>query len=163
MRALEMDLPFLGVCRGAQVLNILMGGQLVLDIPTELSLGDRVEHRPVPASAPGMPRPSQSHSISVVETSRLASILAPVSLNLVNSRHHQGITHQMLAPGLEAVAFSIEDGLIEAIESNTHRWVIGVQWHPERPEDYYVYKPCQPLFRSFIDACRLTPFYRNLN
>ena len=68
----------------------------------------------------------------------------------VNSRHHQGITRDRLADGLRPVAVAHDD-FVEAFESETHRWVCGVQWHPERPE---IRKESMPLFQAFIWACR---------
>lgn len=159
-RALEIGLPILGICHGVQLVNVLLGGGLVLDIPSDPRLGGRIEHRAMPVGGTDLPRASSCHSIIVSPTSRLANAIGPAQLTAVNSRHHQGILREMLAPGLEAVAFSPGDGLIEAVESPKHRWLVAVQWHPERPEDPCVYEPCRPLFRSFVDACRVTRIFR---
>src|SRR5919201_922435 len=65
---------------------------------------------------------------------------------LVNSRHHQAVTPDRLAPGLRATV--LHDGLVEAFESPTHRWVVGVQWHPERKAE--VGKAAARIFDAFV-------------
>jgi putative glutamine amidotransferase len=60
------------------------------------------------------------------------------------------VTPERLAPSLEPLAYS-PDGLVEAVESREHRWVLGVQWHPERPE---MHPAAAPLFAAFVAACR---------
>jgi putative glutamine amidotransferase len=70
---------------------------------------------------------------------------------LVNSRHHQGVAPEMVADGLRATALS-PDGLVEALEGEHQRWLVGVQWHPERPE---LAETMAPLFAAFADACRV--------
>jgi len=82
------------------------------------------------------------------QTGRLAGVYGPEAR--VNSRHHQGITRDRLAEGLRPVAASHDD-FVEAMESDTHRWVAGVQWHPERPE---IREESLSLFRAFVTACR---------
>jgi putative glutamine amidotransferase len=68
----------------------------------------------------------------------------------VNSRHHQGVTPEMLAVGLRPAALS-PDGLVEGMEGERQQWLVGVQWHPERPE---VAEAMAPLFAAFVEACR---------
>jgi putative glutamine amidotransferase len=82
----------------------------------------------------------------------LASILGVREME-VNSRHHQAVTEQSLAQGLQAVALS-HDGLVEGVESQAHRWVIGVQWHPERPEpEHPAFAPMsRRLFEAFAET-----------
>lgn len=121
-RALERDMPVFAICRGSQLLNVAFGGSLLQHIESGKHVADyRTEGYP-----------SRSHEIEVVEGSRLAAILGSGRM-VVNSRHHQAVTAERLAPGLRALAFT-DDGLVEAYESERHRWVIGVQWHPERTE-----------------------------
>jgi putative glutamine amidotransferase len=77
----------------------------------------------------------------------------------VNSRHHQAVTPQTLAQGLTPLASS-PDGLVEAVESAAHRWVIGVQWHPERlePERPAFHQQQRPLFAAFVaEAAAVRP------
>jgi len=111
-------LPLLCVCRGMQLLNVALGGDLVAHIPDEY--GDRVAHR-----APHL-RPAQ-HRVRVDPGSRLAAVIGMTELT-VQSIHHQAVGR--LGDGLRAVAWA-DDGVIEAVESDDHPFVIAVQWHPE--------------------------------
>lgn len=136
-QALERDIPVLCICRGHQLLNVALGGSLLQHIP-----GDG--HRAQPSGE------SRWHDVTVLPGTRLAEIYkAGVPLR-VNSRHHQAVTEDRLARSLAISAVS-PDGLIEAVESSSHRWVVGVQWHPERPE---MHPASDPLFAAFVDACR---------
>lgn len=119
--ALAADLPVLAICRGHQLLNVGLGGKLLQHIASG-------EHR----SRDDADSNSRWHDVEIVADSRLGGWLGSESLR-VNSRHHQGVTPGLLAPGLRIAGIS-PDGLIEAVESERHSWVVGVQWHPERPE-----------------------------
>jgi len=112
------DLPVLCICRGTQLLNVALGGDLVQHIPDHY--GERVVHRN-PA------RVSVQHPVSIEGGSKLARILGSTELE-VNSVHHQAVNR--VGKALRAVAWS-PDGVIEAVESEDHRFAIGVQWHPE--------------------------------
>jgi len=116
--ALERRLPILCVCRGMQLLNVALGGNLVEHIPDHY--GDEIQHR----HQEHMPC---THAVRVEAKSRLAEILGTTDLD-VRSWHHQSVGK--LGTGLRAVAWS-PDGVIEAIESNDHAFLVGVQWHPE--------------------------------
>ena len=120
--ALERDLPVLAVCRGNQLLNVALGGGLLQHIDDRSHVADyRTEGYP-----------SRWHPVRLEPGSRLAAIMGESEV-IVNSRHHQAVTSNRLAPGLRAVALA-PDGIVEATESREHRWALGVQWHPERPE-----------------------------
>lgn len=134
-QALERDIPTLCICRGHQLLNVAMGGSLVQDL-------DGPAHKWVNGNH------SNWHDVTVLG-GRLADIYGRDATLRVNSRHHQGITDERLATGLSVTARS-PDGLIEGFESGSHGWVVGVQWHPERPE---MWPDARPLFRAFVDAC----------
>ena len=135
--ALERDLPVLCVCRGHELLNVALGGTLLQNIE-----GDG--HRWHDDFS------SRWHEVSIENRdSRLASVYGPGAALHVNSRHHQGVTEDRLAPQLQAVATSA-DGLVEAMESSGHRWVMGIQWHPERPE---VADSARSLWEAFVAAC----------
>ncbi len=138
-RALALQLPILGVCRGLQVLNVALGGALYQDL--EAQFGHAIVH----------PRHDQPkglvHEVTTMENTRLRAITGLEGFS-VNSRHHQGI--KALGAGLIPCAVS-PDGLIEAVEMPGDAFVVGVQWHPEslsgfRPE-------AQALFNAFTEAC----------
>ena len=130
--SLARDLPVFAICRGHQALNVACGGALLQHIE-----GDG--HR---AHDDGT---SRFHDVTIAAGSRLASLLGQRTMP-ANSRHHQAVTADTLAPGLVATAWS-PDGLIEGLESPAHQWVVGVQWHPERDE---VIADFRPLFEDFI-------------
>ena len=111
-------MPTLGICRGAQILNVVQGGTLIEHIPDEI--GETVLHR-----AP--PREPIMHSVVLKPQSRLAQILGRDEIN-VTSWHHQA--PRRVAAGFEVVAHA-PDGTIEAIEMPDHPWLVAVQWHPE--------------------------------
>jgi putative glutamine amidotransferase len=142
--ALHRDLPVLGICRGCQVLNVGVGGRLILDIPTEIESPLRHAFCPQEKTA-------GRHTLRIQEDSLLANILHPGQFQECNSRHHQAVR-----PGetgqARVVALSPEDGIVEAIEVPARRWVVGVQWHPEHQTDPGIRQMYTPLFRAFIDA-----------
>jgi putative glutamine amidotransferase len=112
------DLPILCICRGMQLLNVALGGDLVSHIPDHF--GEKVVHRhpelrPVP------------HPVRLEPSSRVAGILGATELE-VQSVHHQAVGR--LGAGLRAVAWAPDD-VVEAVESDQHDFLIGVQWHPE--------------------------------
>ena len=129
--ALRRDMPVLGICRGHQLLNVIMGGKLIQHIP-----GDSHRAEPEP------PRRSAWHEVTLAAGSRLAGILGEGRIR-VNSRHHQGVAPEMVASGLRATAVS-PDGLVEAMEGERQRWLVSVQWHPERPEMAEAMAPLSP-------------------
>ena len=139
--ALVRDLPVLGICRGMQILNVVLGGTLKQDV---------AGHRVYPGG------PSARHPVVVQATSKLAAALGASGVMEVNSRHHQGVTPDRLAPGLVPTAH--HEGLIEAVESPTHRWVVAVQWHPERYEadaSHFTSPEAQRrLFRTFVQMAQ---------
>ena len=134
--ALERDFPMLCICRGLQVLNVALGGDLHAHLPD--AVGDRISHR-------DPERNPTRHGASVEPTSRLAEILGVKTLD-VTSRHHQGA--KRVAKDLRAVAWA-EDGVIEGLEHESRRFCVGVQWHPEMALD----DPSQQrLFSALVAA-----------
>jgi putative glutamine amidotransferase len=121
--ALELDMPVLGICRGMQLINVHLGGTLYQDLGTQRR--DFIRHRQE------APWGHHHHKVQCTPGSRLQNILGDCMPLEINSYHHQAVKD--LAPGVRCTA-QAEDGLIEAIESEHHRWVVGVQWHPERHE-----------------------------
>ncbi len=139
-RALEKDIPVLGICRGAQVLNIAAGGSVYQDINSQV--GGVLQHRQT------SPRWHPAHTISVTRDTRLLRILGSSRIG-VNSVHHQSVRD--LGSGL-VVSARAPDGVIEAIESRDASFVVGVQWHPENMAKSS--PPMRALFEAFMEAAK---------
>jgi putative glutamine amidotransferase len=141
--ALRDGKPFLGLCRGMQILNVVAGGTLWQDLEAERA--DSLKHDYFPTA--GWERDHLAHSVDVVRASRLGDALRSPSAS-VNSMHHQGVRD--VGFGLTATAWS-PDGLIEAVEAEPG-FAVGVQWHPE------MFAPgaasVGELFGAFVDAAR---------
>ena len=137
--ALERDLPVLGICGGEQLLNVILGGSLYQDIRTEVPGAGEHEQKGS-AETPW-------HAVRVVPGTLLASLTSVETLQ-VNSTHHQAV--RRLGKGLTACA-AAHDGVVEAVESRDHSWVLGVQWHPERLTDSD--PAARALFRGLVRAC----------
>ena len=137
--ALAANKPVLCICRGLQLLNVVMGGTLWQDLPSQRP--SEIRH------SQGKPYGAPTHSVDLVPGSPLHALLGETTIG-VNTRHHQGI--QELAPSL-AVMATAPDGLIEGICLPGSRFVWGVQWHPEHmaPEDANSVR----IFEAFIKAC----------
>lgn len=142
-RALREGLPVLAICRGAQVLNVALGGSLHQHVP------DAYPTSPI-NHAQREPRQQTTHEVKVmVEGTRVGAILGGGELE-VNSFHHQAIDR--LGGGLRDVAWA-PDGVIEAVEAEDARgFVVGVQWHPEELVDHD--PAARSLFRALITAAR---------
>jgi len=144
--ALERELPILAICRGMQVLNVVCGGTLWQDLPSQRPSG--VPHR-VPS-----PRDDRTHVVELAPGSHVRALLAPASTGAapavidVNSRHHQAV--QRTAPGFLVTA-TAPDGVVEAIERPASRFCVGVQWHPE---NFWRSGEFLPLFRALVDHAR---------
>jgi putative glutamine amidotransferase len=130
--------PFLGICRGCQIVNVGFGGTLYTHIPHQLP--GALDH-----DYPGHLRTILAHEVKIEEGTRLADILGEPLLR-VNSLHHQGLKN--IAPVLR-VAGRSPDGLVEAVELSGHPFGVAVQWHPEWLTDQ---RPTRSLFRKFIEA-----------
>ncbi|MBR7120430.1 MAG: gamma-glutamyl-gamma-aminobutyrate hydrolase family protein [Lentisphaeria bacterium] len=140
-RAMELDLPIFGICRGHQVINAALGGALYQDIPSQI--GKSINHRP------GLPEPHDiAHTVTFTEGNPIARCLGRKTVE-VNSFHHQSV--KTPAPGIEIAATS-PDGVVEALYHKEHRFVWGLQWHPEKMP---VTDPVSiKLFSAFIEACK---------
>lgn len=140
-KALQADIPVFGICRGIQVMSVAMGGSLYQDIHTQLK--NCLLHKDERST-----RDAQ-HSIKIQPSSRLSQ-LTGTDITEVNSAHHQAV--KVIGAGFMVTAQS-EDGIIEAIEIPSHRFVIGVQYHPERMlQDPELRQHGQKLFEAFIHA-----------
>ena len=113
--------PVLGVCRGAQIINVAMGGTLYQDIPTQRP--DALRHRMQSIYD------KNCHATSIVADSGLARLYPGVSLVKTNSVHHQGVKD--LGRDLVVEAHSEPDRMVEALRWTGPSYVFGVQWHPE--------------------------------
>lgn len=133
--ALAADLPILGICRGFQVLNVAMGGRLLQHVDGHRSPKEGVKY----------------HDVDVAPDTLLARVLGVEGRFPVNTYHHQAVTADRLAPGLRASATTVEGlALLEGIEAPDHRWVLAVQWHPER--FYELDERHRRLFTAFVQA-----------
>jgi len=122
-RALERDLPFFGICRGMQIMNVARGGTLHQHLPE--SLGHE-EHRRVRGSFDGA-----DHDVRMTAGS-LAARAAGEERHSTKSHHHQGVDR--IGDGLRVTGWADMDELPEAIELEGNRFALGVQWHPEADE-----------------------------
>jgi putative glutamine amidotransferase len=135
----EKNLPALFICAGFQTMNIILGGSLIQDIPTQCP-DSKVNHKSPNWREVGF----KKHPITIAEGSMLAQIYGKTTLN-VTSNHHQAI--KVLGKGLKEVARA-DDGIIEAFEIPEHRFAIGVEWHPEKDLETDA-----NLFREFVLFC----------
>jgi putative glutamine amidotransferase len=127
--AIKRDLPVLGICRGMQLINVAYGGTLLQHLPERFG---HHEHLRVPGTFDGA-----DHDVELVEGS-LAAQAAGETHHATKSHHHQGVDR--LGEGLQISGCSALDGLPEAIEIPSKRFVLGVQWHPEADQTSRVVK-----------------------
>jgi putative glutamine amidotransferase len=131
--ALKMNLPILGICRGEQLLNVALGGNIIQHLDGHNhGDDDRVKY---------------IHTVKLTKGSKLHSILGSEEIQ-VNSVHHQAVGSK-LGDGVSVSAVSPE-GFAEAIEVTSKKFVVGVQWHPEELKDANT----TAIFRAFTDACK---------
>ncbi|HEY0755802.1 MAG TPA: gamma-glutamyl-gamma-aminobutyrate hydrolase family protein [Ktedonobacteraceae bacterium] len=142
--ALQEDIPILGVCRGMQLLNVILGGTLYQDIATQRL--NALEH-----CRRDMPRTALTHAIQVEEGSIMEQVLGTRQVQ-VNSLHHQAVKEPGKGVYLSGLA---EDGLAELLEVPEHRFLLAIQGHPE--EIYSQVEPFARLFEAFVQACANIP------
>lgn len=134
--ALACNLPVFGICRGCQVLNVAMGGGMVQHFDGHRTPEGGDTH---------------FHPVTIRQDSRLHAVVQDGSL-IVNTFHHQGLDAVSLAPIFAPAAVAEPDEwLVEAYESRTHRWVLGVQWHPER--HFELDEGHRRIWEDFFTAC----------
>jgi putative glutamine amidotransferase len=133
-RAIERELPLLGICRGMQVINVALGGSLIQHLPDDVGHGD---HRRELGSFK-----DADHDVRLAPGS-LAARACGELLHATKSHHHQGVDR--LGDGLVASGWSVLDDLVEAIEVPEAGWALGVQWHPE-------VDPCSGVVAALVEA-----------
>lgn len=138
---LVLDKPILGICRGHQVLNVAFGGTVYQDISSQID-------DPLLQHDQNAKRDHPSHTVHIQNGTILSSIVALEKI-VVNSFHHQALKD---VPSPLIVSGKASDGIIEAIESTNHHFVVGVQWHPEalmKNADQVSMR----LFKAYMKAC----------
>lgn len=132
--AVANDVPLLAICRGMQVLNVALGGNLYQDIR-----GGRQMH------SQNAPRDYPIHDIIINEDTKLAELLGHNTVR-VNSFHHQAV--KQVGNGLKISALA-RDGMVEAVEMANHKFLLGVQWHPESLTGAVG----EGLFKALVKSC----------
>jgi putative glutamine amidotransferase len=130
-RALERDLPVLGICRGMELLNVALGGSLEQNLPESQ----------IHLHTPGV---FADHEVRLEPGSLAARAVGSERVN-VRSHHHQGVGE--LGDGLAASGHSMPDGIVEAIELPDRRWALGVLWHTEEERR-------SPVIEALVGAAR---------
>jgi putative glutamine amidotransferase len=145
-RVMRLRLPVLGICRGAQVVNVKFGGTLYQDLQKDWV--PETEEMPAIRHKQDKERSETTHLVTITDPeSRLAEVIRGNCA--VNSTHHQGIRRP--GRGLRTTARA-EDGLVEAVESaGTHSYLVAVQWHPEELVHIPEHKK---LLQQFLAECR---------
>jgi putative glutamine amidotransferase len=137
--ALAQQKPIYGICRGCQMLNVALGGNMYQDITTQVK--NAIEH-----TSPNKPN-WRTHVVLISSDSLLHSILNKRKIT-VTSSHHQAIKDLVADLRIGATA---EDNIIEAVDKPDEKFVLGVQWHPEVMAN----DPVQlQILQAFINACR---------
>jgi putative glutamine amidotransferase len=144
----EAGKPVLGVCRGAQVINVAFGGTLFQDITTQVET--ELVHRD------WEPYDENRHQVDLVEGSALAELYPGVRSATINSVHHQSVKD--LGDDLVVEARSTDDGVIEALRlaDDEGVYIAGVQWHPEWVGDRDGLLPSEPILFEFLARARAT-------
>ncbi len=138
---MEQGKAVFGICRGCQIINLVLGGTIYQDITAQIDK-DLIKH------SQNAPRWHATHSIEIEKGTLLEKIFSGNSAK-VNSYHHQAVKEP--APGF-IVSARAKDGVIEAIESKDNQFLVGVQWHPEHlwEKDEKTFK----LFQMFVNQAR---------
>jgi putative glutamine amidotransferase len=138
VRAVDRDMPVLGICRGMQLLNVALGGTLIQHLPDDVGHGDHRRHLGSFDDA--------DHDVRLAPGSlaaRVCDARPPELMHATKSHHHQAVDR--LGDGLVASGWSVLDDLVEAVEVPDARWVLGVQWHPE-------VDPASPVVAALVGA-----------
>lgn len=141
-KALAADKPILAICRGIQIMNIAVGGDMYQDIYSQID-GKLLQHQQ------NAVRAHLAHFVDVASGSLLADIAGKERFK-VNTYHHQAVRN---VPAPLKVTGTASDGIIEAIESTEHKFVLGVQWHPE-PLAAAGEEVSKRIFEKFVESCK---------
>jgi len=139
--SMRLQMPVFGVCRGQQILNVALGGTLIVDIPSDQP-GD-VSHRCEDYT-------KCFHSVNIIKNSLLYRI-SQADTGMVTTNHHQAI--EKVAPGIRITAWSAADSIAEAMEwtqPEGKSFLMAVQWHPERMDT--ISSLSMPLVKTFLEA-----------
>jgi putative glutamine amidotransferase len=136
LRAMERDIPFLGVCRGMQVMNVARGGTLIQHLPDDVGHED---HRRALGTFE-----NADHDVRLADGSLAARVVGE-KLHSTKSHHHQGVGG--IGDGLEVTGWATVDDLPEVVEDPTRTFALGVQWHPEADET-------SPLIAALVEQAR---------
>jgi putative glutamine amidotransferase len=136
LRAMERDMPLLGICRGMQVMNVARGGTLIQHLPDDKGHED---HRRALGTFE-----NADHDVRLQQDS-LVRRLAGERLHGTKSHHHQGVDE--VGEGFEVTGWATVDDLPEVIEEPSRRFALGIQWHPEAD-------PASPLIAGLVEEAR---------
>ena len=139
---LQVNKPILGICRGLQILNVALGG-------ADYSRYSFTKHKPILQHSQKAPRSHPSHFVQIEKDTILESITETPKIK-VNSFHHQAVKD---VPKPLIISGTASDGIIEAVESTAHHFVLGVQWHPEALAENGEAVSLR-LFNKFIEKCK---------
>ena len=139
-KVIKTEKPIIAICRGAQLVNVALGGTLYQDIPSEVDT--KIAHRQIESKF------SPSHDVRIIADTPLYEMVQEERIK-ANSFHHQAI--KALGKGLEIMAVA-DDGIVEAAYLPTSRYLRAYQWHPERLFDTDLYS--RMIFEDFIHACK---------
>jgi putative glutamine amidotransferase len=147
---MESGKAVLGICRGAQLINVALGGSLHQDIVLQVEGATSHVHEDFDRHA---------HAIAWGDSSTLAKLYPGMSGGRVVSIHHQAI--KALGRGLRVEATSVEDEVIEAVRLETKPYVLGLQWHPEfHPPGAPDLLDCMPILDQFLDTAYGSHWWR---
>src|SRR6476661_1133074 len=135
-RAMERDQPFLGICRGMQVMNVARGGTLIQHLPADVGHED---HRRALGTFE-----NADHDVRLADGS-LAARLTGETVHATLSHHHQGVRD--IGEGLDVTGWATVDDLPEVLEDPSRAFALGVQWHPEADET-------SPLIAALVEQAR---------
>ena len=142
--------PVLGVCRGAQLLNVAFGGTLYQDIATQCPAA----HEHVDTDL----YDQLEHDVTFIQGTALTRLYPHASQLRVTSIHHQAVAE--LGKGMVVEAVSTLDGLVEAIRWTGDGYARGVQWHPEFHHGRHALADSSPIMMDFLEASRAAALQR---